>query len=77
MALTLGQIYGALRAGDVRADKALAAAEAVANYDGELSKLRTELSVRIGRAEADVRLAQVDDGLRARLPGPSFYLQLR
>ena len=57
MALMLGQLYDALRAGNVPDDKARAAAEEVANYEGELSKLRTELSVRIVRVEADVRLA--------------------
>ena len=51
MALMLGQLYDALRAGDVPDDKARAAAEEVANYEGEIGKLRLELGVR-----ADVRL---------------------
>ena len=40
MALMLGQLYDALRAGNVPDDKARAAAEEVANYEGELTKLR-------------------------------------
>ena len=38
MALMLGQLYDALRAGNVPDDKDRAAAEEVANYEGELSK---------------------------------------
>ena len=34
MALMLGQLYDALRAGNVPDDKARAAAEEVANYEG-------------------------------------------
>ena len=45
MALMLGQLYDALRAGNVPDDKARAAAEEVANYEGELSKLRLDMSV--------------------------------
>ncbi|MGH9172931.1 MAG: hypothetical protein ACRD1H_01170, partial [Vicinamibacterales bacterium] len=63
MALMLGQLYDALRAGNVPDDKARAAAEEVANYEGELTKLRLEMDERfremgdrIGRVEADVRL---------------------
>jgi hypothetical protein len=39
MALMLGQLYDALRAGNVRSDKAPAAAEEVANDEGELTNL--------------------------------------
>ena len=63
MALTLGQLYEALRAGNVPDEKARAAAEEVANYEGELTKLRLELGERfrdtgerIGRVEGDLRL---------------------
>jgi hypothetical protein len=52
MALMLGQLYDALRAGNVPDDKAPAAAEEVANYEGEIGKLRLEL----GEVRADVRL---------------------
>jgi hypothetical protein len=59
----LGQLYDALRAGNVPDDKARAAAEEVANYEGELAKLRLEMGERfremgerIGRVGADVRL---------------------
>jgi hypothetical protein len=44
VALMLGQLYDALRAGNVPDDKARAAAEEVANYEGELTKLRLERS---------------------------------
>ena len=76
MALMLGQLYDALRAGNVPDDKARAAAEEVANYEGELTKLRvdidrrfTEMGERISRVEADVAAPQMDDGLCARVPG--------
>ena len=52
MALMLGQLYDALRAGNVPHDKARAAAEEVANYEGELTKLRLE----VGEVKSDVRL---------------------
>ena len=62
MALMLGQLYDALRAGNVP-DKARAAAEEVANYEGELSKLRVdmsglrlEMSERLNRVEGELRL---------------------
>jgi hypothetical protein len=44
MALMLGQLYDALRAGNVPDDKARAAAEEVANYEGEIGKLRLEVA---------------------------------
>lgn len=63
MALMLGQLYDALRAGNVPDDKARAAAEEVANYEGELTKLRLEMverfremGERVGRVESDLRL---------------------
>ena len=61
MALMLGQLYDALRAGNVP-DKARAAAEEVANYEGELTKLRLEMGERfrdtgvlLGRVESDLQ----------------------
>jgi hypothetical protein len=56
MALMLGQLYDALRAGNVPDDKARAAAEEVANYEGELSKLRLDMSERLNRVEGELRL---------------------
>lgn len=56
MALMLGQLYDALRAGNVPDDKARAAAEEVANYEGELTKLRLEMGERMGRVENELRL---------------------
>jgi hypothetical protein len=63
MALMLGQLYDALRAGNVPEDKARAAAEEVANYEGELTKLRLdmselriEVSERLNRVESELRL---------------------
>jgi hypothetical protein len=44
VALMLGQLYDALRAGNVPDDKARAAAEEVANYEGEIAKLRVAVS---------------------------------
>ena len=70
MALMLGQLYDALRAGNVPDDKARAAAEEVANYEGELTKLRvwtsivrfTEMGERMSRVEAEFG-SSMDDGL--------------
>jgi hypothetical protein len=56
MALMLGQLYDALRAGNVPDDKARAAVEEVANYEGELSKLRLEMSGPLSRVEGELRL---------------------
>ena len=56
MALMLGQLYDALRAGNVPDDKARAAAEEVANYEGELSKLRLDMGERLNRVEGELRL---------------------
>jgi hypothetical protein len=58
MALMLGQLYEALRAGNVPDDKARAAAEEVANYEGEFTKLRTELGEGMARLEGSLRLVQ-------------------
>jgi hypothetical protein len=84
MALMLGQLYDALRAGNVPDDKARAAAEEVANYEGELTKLRLEMDARfremgdrIGRVEADVRLLKWMMGFVLAFQVANFFLQLR
>jgi hypothetical protein len=55
MTLMLGQPYDALRAGSVPDDRARAAAEEVANYEGELSMLRLEMSERFSHVESEQR----------------------
>jgi hypothetical protein len=84
VALMLGQLYDALRAGNVPDDKARAAAEEVANYEGELTKLRLEMDARfremgdrIGRVEADVRLLKWMMGFVLAFQVANFFLQLR
>jgi hypothetical protein len=84
MALMLGQLYDALRAGNVPDDKARAAAEEVANYEGELTKLRlemdrrfTEMGERISRVEADVRPLKWMMGFVLAFQVANFSLQLR
>jgi hypothetical protein len=84
MALMLGQLYDALRAGNVPDDKARAAAEEVANYEGELTKLRvdidrrfTEMGERISRVEADVRLLKWMMGFVLAFQVANFFLQFR
>jgi hypothetical protein len=61
MALMLGQLYDALKAG---------AAEEVANYEGEIAQLRVEVQ----RDQIRCASAQVDDGLCARIPGSQLLL---
>ncbi len=80
----LGQLYDALRAGNVPDDKARAAAEEVANYEGELTKLRlemdrrfTEIGERISRVEADARLLKWMMGFVLAFQVANFFLQLR
>jgi hypothetical protein len=65
-------------------DKARAAAEEVANYEGELSKLRIEIGERfremgerIGRVEADVRLLKWMMGFVLAFQVANFFLQFR
>ena len=84
MALMLGQLYDALRAGNVPDDKARAAADEVANYEGELTKLRvemdrrfTEIGERISRVEADVRLLKWMMGFVLAFQVANFFLQFR
>jgi hypothetical protein len=80
----LGQLYDALRAGNVPDDKAPAAAEEVANYEGELAKLRLEMGERfremgerIGRVGADVRLLKWMMGFVLAFQVANFFLQFR
>ena len=54
----LGKLYDALPAGNVHDGKARAAAKEVANYEGELTKLRTEFGERMTRLEGSLRLVQ-------------------
>jgi hypothetical protein len=82
MALMLGQLYDALRAGNVPDDKARAAAEEVANYEGELTKLRLEMGERFreagertGRVESDLRLLEWMAGFLIAVALGVFALQ--
>ena len=62
MALMLGQLYDSLRAGNMPDDKARAAAEEVANYEGQLTTLRLEIGERF--RETGERIARVVSDLR-------------
>jgi hypothetical protein len=73
MALMLGQLYDALRAGNVPDDKARAAAEEVANYEGEIAKLRVE----IGEIKSDVPLLKWMMGFVLAFQVANFFLQFR
>ena len=82
MALMLGQLYDALRAGNLPDDKARAAAEEVANYEGELTKLRLEMGERfrdtgdrIGGGEGDLRLLKWMTGFLIAVVLGVFALQ--
>ena len=74
MALMLGQLYDALRAGNVPDDKARAAAEEVANYEGELTKLRLEMASASAAWRASCA-ASMDDRLPDRARPRVFALQ--
>jgi phage shock protein A len=69
----LGQLYDALRAGNVPDDKARAAAEEVANYEGEIAKLR----VAVSEIKSDVRLLKWMMGFVLAFQVANFFLQLR
>jgi hypothetical protein len=71
MALMLGQLYDALRAGNVPDDKARAAAAVVANHEGEIGKLRLE----VGEIKSDVRLLKWVGGFGIALVPSAFALQ--
>ena len=66
----LGQLYDALRAGNVPDEKARAAAEEVANYE-EIGRLRLEL----GEVKADVRLLKLFSGFLIAVVLGVFALQ--
>jgi hypothetical protein len=70
MALMLGQLYDALRAGNVPDDKARAAAEEVAN-----SKLRLNMSERLNRVEGELRLHRCMIGFLIAVVLAVFALQ--
>ena len=69
----LGQLYDALRAGNVPDDKARAAAEEVANYEGEIAKLRVE----VAEIKSDVRLLKWMMGFVLAFQVANFFVQLR
>ena len=78
----LAQRYDALRAGNLPDDKARTAAEEVANYVGELSKLRLEMGERfretgerIGGVEGDLRLLKGMSGFLIAVVLGVFALQ--
>lgn len=88
MALMLGRLYDALRAANVPDDKARDAAEEVANYEGELTRLRLEMSERfretgerIGQVESDLRLLKWMVGFQMAISlgtlGPVWQILLR
>jgi hypothetical protein len=84
MALMLGRLYDALRAANVPDDKARDAAEEVANYEGEPSRLRLDVGERfrdvgerLSRVEADVRLLKWMMGFVLAFQVANFFLQLR
>jgi hypothetical protein len=84
MALMLGRLYDALRAANVPDDKARDAAEEVANYEGELTKLRLEMSERfrevgerLSQVEGDVRLLKWMMGFVLAFQVANLFLQLR
>jgi hypothetical protein len=72
MALMLGQLYDALRAGNVP-DKARAPSEEVANYEGEIAKLR----IGITEIKSDVRLLKWMMGFVLAFQVANFFLQFR
>lgn len=82
MALMLGQLYDARRAGSVPDDKARAAAEEVANYEGGLTRIRLEMGERfretgerIGRVAGDLRLLKWMTGFLIAVVLGVFALQ--
>jgi hypothetical protein len=82
VALMLGQLYDALRAGNVPDDKARGAAEEVANHRGELTKFRVEagelfreMGECLGRVESDLRVLKWMTGFLIALTLGTFALQ--
>ena len=56
MTLMMGKLYQALRAGDVPDDKARAAAEEAAEYENQIAKIKSDLSVLKWMAGVNVAL---------------------
>jgi hypothetical protein len=82
MALMLGRLHDALRAGNVPDDKAREAAEEVANYEGEIGKLRLEtgelrleVGDRLNRVEGELQLHRCMIGLLIAVVLAVFALQ--
>ena len=82
MALMLGQLYDALRAGKVPDDKARAAAEEVASYRGGLTKFRVEtgeifheMAECLGRVESDLRVLKWMTGFLFALTIGTFAME--
>jgi hypothetical protein len=78
----LGQLYDALRAGNVPDEQARAAAEEVANHRGELTKFRgeageffREMGECLGRVESDLRVLRWMTGFLIALTLGTFALQ--
>jgi hypothetical protein len=84
MALMLGQLYDALRAGNVPDDKARAAAEEVASYRGGSTKFRVEtgellheMAECLGRVESDLRVLKWMTGFLLALTIGTFAMELQ
>jgi hypothetical protein len=82
MALMLGQLYDALRAGDVPDDKARAAVEEVASYRDGKTKFRLEtgeffheMADCLGRIESDLRVLKWMTGFLLALTIGTFAMQ--
>ena len=82
MALMLGQLHYALRAGNVPDDRPRAAAEEVANYGGKLTEFRLDMreffreaDEGIGRIESDLGLLKWMTGSLLALTIGRFALQ--
>lgn len=82
MALMLGQLYDALRAGNVPDDKARAAAEEVASYRGGLTQFRVEtgeflheIAECLGRIESDLRVLRWMTGFMLTLTIGTFAME--
>jgi hypothetical protein len=82
MALMLGQLYEALRAGNVPDDKARAAAEEVASCRGGVTKFRLEtgeffdeMTECLGRIESDLRVLKWMTGFLLALTIGTFAME--
>jgi hypothetical protein len=84
MALMLGQLYDALRAGNVPDDKARAAAEEVARYRSGLTNFRVEtgelfheMAECLSRVESDLRVLKWMTGVLLALTIGTFAMELQ